>query len=72
MTLSHSVYAGVDVGASRTKVAVMNKDGKLLGFHIKKSGTDFSATADFCLESSLEMAHASMGGYCQNGVHRLR
>jgi len=60
MTGSHSVYAGVDVGASRTKVAVMNADGKLLGFHIKKSGTDFSATADLCLESSLEMAQVSM------------
>ena len=60
MTGSQSVYAGVDVGASRTKVAVMNADGKLLGFHIKKSGTDFKATADFCLESSLEMAHVSM------------
>ena len=60
MTGSQSVYAGVDVGASRTKVAVMNADGKLLGFHIKKSGTDFSATADLCLESSLEMAKVSM------------
>ena len=60
MTGSPSVYAGVDVGASRTKVAVMNVDGKLLGYHIKKSGTDFSATADLCLESSLKMAQASM------------
>jgi len=60
MTGSHPVYAGVDVGASRTKVAVMNADGKLLGYHIKKSGTDFSATADLCLESSLKMAQASM------------
>ncbi len=60
MTGSHSVYAGVDVGASRTKVAVMNPDGKLLGYHIRKSGTDFSATADLCLDSSLKMAQASM------------
>jgi len=58
MTGSRLVYAGVDVGASRTKVAVMDADRKLLGYHIKKSGTDFSATADFCLETSLKMAHA--------------
>ena len=38
----------------------MNPDGKLLGYHIRKSGTDFSATADLCLESSLKMAQASM------------
>ena len=59
MTGSHPVYAGVDVGASRTKVAVMDADRKLLGYHIKKSGTDFSATADVCLETSLKMARAA-------------
>jgi predicted CoA-substrate-specific enzyme activase len=58
MTGSRPVYAGVDVGASRTKVAIMSPDAQLLGYHIKKSGTDFKATADFCLETSLHMARA--------------
>ena len=53
---SNSVYAGVDVGASRTKVAILDTDKNLLGHAVKKSGTDFAATADFCLAASLKMA----------------
>ncbi len=60
MTNPNPIYAGVDVGASRTKVALLNPECKLLGHCVKKSGTDFTATADFCLESSLKMADASM------------
>jgi len=54
-----AVYVGTDVGASRTKVAVLDAGRKLLGHCVKKSGTDFSATADHCLAASLEMAGAS-------------
>jgi (R)-2-hydroxyacyl-CoA dehydratese activating ATPase len=51
-----STYVGVDVGASRTKVAVLDGDMNLLGYAVKKSGVDFSATAALCLRQSLEMA----------------
>jgi len=60
MTNPNPIYAGVDVGASRTKVALLNPECKLLGHCVKKSGTDFTATADFCLESSLKMADTSV------------
>jgi predicted CoA-substrate-specific enzyme activase len=50
------IYIGVDVGASRTKVAVLNADKKLIGHAIRKSGTDFRQTADICLVSALDMA----------------
>jgi predicted CoA-substrate-specific enzyme activase len=50
------IYAGVDVGASRTKVAILDADKKLIGHAVKKSGTDFAATADSCLDSALTMA----------------
>ena len=50
------IYVGVDVGASRTKVAVLNEDKRLIGHAIRKSGTDFKQTADICLVSSLDMA----------------
>lgn len=50
------IYIGVDVGASRTKVAVLNADKKLIGHAIRKSGTDFGQTADICLISALDMA----------------
>ncbi|MEJ2097751.1 MAG: acyl-CoA dehydratase activase, partial [Deltaproteobacteria bacterium] len=43
----------------RTKVAVLNADKKLLGYEIKKSGVDFTATADDCLAASLKMAGAT-------------
>lgn len=53
------VFAGLDMGASRTKVAVLDPSGVLIGHAVKKSGTDFTATAAVCLDASLEMAGAS-------------
>jgi predicted CoA-substrate-specific enzyme activase len=50
---------GVDVGASRTKVALLDSDKKLIGHDVKRSGTDFSATADTCLKAALQMAGAA-------------
>ncbi|MCD6304696.1 MAG: ATPase [Deltaproteobacteria bacterium] len=50
------VFVGADVGASRTKVAILDKDTNLIGYCIRKSGTDFENTANLCLEASLDMA----------------
>jgi predicted CoA-substrate-specific enzyme activase len=47
---------GADVGASRTKIAVLDSDKRLIGYDVQKSGTDFSATADSCLKIALDMA----------------
>jgi len=52
-----AVFVGVDVGASRTKVAVMTPDRELIGYRVEKSGTDFTATADRCLAAALRMAN---------------
>jgi len=59
MLKSQSIFAGVDVGASRTKVALLNPDKKLIGRAVRKSGTDFAASAEICLKSALEMANAT-------------
>ena len=59
MDVSRSVYVGVDVGSSRTKLVVMDAQKKLLGFDVRKSGTDFSVTSRRCLETGLEMAGVS-------------
>lgn len=56
--MSLPIYVGLDLGASRTKVAVLDQEGKLIGHAVKKSGTDFPATAAYCLDASLEMAGA--------------
>ena len=53
------LFAGLDMGASRTKVAVVDARGQLLGHAVKKSGVDFAVTAAFCLDASLAMAGAS-------------
>jgi predicted CoA-substrate-specific enzyme activase len=59
MANSNSLYVGIDVGASRTKVAVLDSEKKLIGHDVRKSGVDFTATADMCLASSLKMANAT-------------
>lgn len=56
--MTKPVFAGLDMGASRTKVVVLDPTGALLGHAVKKSGTDFTATAEACLDASLEMAGA--------------
>jgi predicted CoA-substrate-specific enzyme activase len=58
---SQSLFVGVDVGASRTKVAVIDSEKKLLGYAVEKSGTDFTATADKCLQKSLQVAGRPAG-----------
>ena len=71
---------GVDVGASRTKVAILDSNKILIGHAVKKSGTDFAATADACLKESLEMAGIKKGdikkaiatGYGRNNVSFAR
>lgn len=53
------VYVGIDLGASRTKVAVLDARKKLLGHAVRKSGTDYAAAASACMTASLEMAAVS-------------
>lgn len=53
-----TLFVGTDVGASRTKVAILDAEKTLIGWAVKKSGTDFAATALKCLELSLEKAGA--------------
>ncbi len=54
---SQPVFVGADVGASRTKVAVIDSDKNLIGHSVEKSGTDFTFTSNLCLKQSLEMAN---------------
>ena len=56
--ITNPIYVGADVGSSRTKVAVLDSKKNLIGYAIKKSGIDFTATAQNCLEISLKLADA--------------
>lgn len=50
------VTCGVDIGASHTKVALVDPQGNLVGGAVLRSGTDFSASAQRGLEQALEQA----------------
>jgi predicted CoA-substrate-specific enzyme activase len=58
MLKARPIFAGVDVGASRTKVALLDADKNLVGRGVGKSGTDFAQSAETCLKSALKMANA--------------
>ncbi len=52
------IFAGVDVGASRTKAAIIDSDKNILGWNVRKSGTNFTLSSNLCLAEALSMAHA--------------
>ncbi|MFQ5486392.1 MAG: hypothetical protein ACE5DO_13815, partial [Desulfobacterales bacterium] len=54
-----TIFTGVDVGASRTKVAILDREKNLIGHAVRKSGTDFSNSAETCLSAALKMADSS-------------
>jgi predicted CoA-substrate-specific enzyme activase len=55
-TMEKAIYAGVDVGASHTKVALIDVAGGLIGHAVQKSGVDFTTTAKKCLADAMQMA----------------
>ncbi len=59
--MSGSSFVGVDIGASRTKVVVLDADKNLIGYSVRKSGTDFAKTAELGLQEALEMAGLDKG-----------
>ena len=76
MNASQSVYAGIDVGASRTKAIIMDADRQIIGRAVIKSGTDFEEASCRCLDQALDMAgltvayitNAMSTGYGRNNV----
>jgi len=50
-------FVGVDVGASRTKVAILDGEANLLGFDVRRSGTDFQKSS----REAFEAAKGSLG-----------
>ncbi len=58
MKTSQPVFAGIDIGASRTKAVILDKNKKLIGRAVCKSGINFTKAAEDCLNESLVEAHA--------------
>lgn len=59
MKKPQKIVAGIDVGASRTKVAIINEDTSIIGRAVAKSGTNFPAAADACLNRAVTEADIS-------------
>jgi activator of 2-hydroxyglutaryl-CoA dehydratase len=60
-----NIYAGIDIGASHTKVALLNGSGKVLGQSIKKSGTNYNDTTEFCLNEALTKSNTGRTHLCK-------
>ena len=73
---SGPLYLGLDLGSSRTKVALIDARRRLRGRAVRKSGIDFAQTARACLDEALHEAGATIGdvagavatGYGRNNV----
>jgi len=61
MGQDENYFVGTDVGASRTKLAVLDSGKRLCGYAVRRSGTDFSVTAQHCLDEALAMAGIDSG-----------
>lgn len=76
MSVLRPAYAGIDVGASRTKVIIIDSDERIAGSAVIKSGTDFEEASSQCLDQALDMAgltvdhiaKAMSTGYGRNNV----
>jgi len=51
-----SITAGIDIGASATKVAIVDEGGALLGSSVRRSGVDFGKSADSGFNDALAQA----------------
>ncbi len=47
------IYAGIDVGSCTTKAVIIDKMGKVIGFHVQRSGIDYRAAAKDALKRAL-------------------
>lgn len=56
--MTKKLFAGIDIGSSRTKVVLLDENKNIVGLSVKKSGSDFSKTANDCLLESLTKAGA--------------
>ena len=55
----NKIYAGIDVGTSTTKAVIINRDKKLLGHSVRRSGTDLTSAAKAVFEEALTRAEVT-------------
>ncbi|MHC4253067.1 MAG: acyl-CoA dehydratase activase [Planctomycetota bacterium] len=68
-----SYSCGVDIGASATKLVILDEERRAVGKCIRSSGVDYAATAAGCLEEALEtgsLKREDVLGACATGYGR--
>jgi predicted CoA-substrate-specific enzyme activase len=55
------LYCGVDVGASSTKLVLLDQGREVRGRSLRRSGVDYAATARACLDEAIDAAGAEAG-----------
>ena len=58
--MTSPLYCGVDVGASSTKLVVLDEDREVRGRSMQRSGVDYAATARACLADAIDEAGAEV------------
>jgi len=54
------LYCGVDVGASSTKLVLLDRDREVRSRSLRRSGVDYAATARACLDQAVDAAGAEV------------
>lgn len=54
-------FCGVDIGASALKLVIIDAEGRSVARSVRRSGVDYAATADRCLDEALATAGLTRG-----------
>jgi len=54
--MNSGCFAGIDVGSSYTKAAIVDSEKNLIGYSSMRSGVDFDRTSELSLDDALSMA----------------
>ena len=66
-------YCGVDIGASTAKLVIVGEDGQPVARSLRRSGVDYSQTAERCLEDAMSeagLAREAIAGSLSTGYGR--
>jgi predicted CoA-substrate-specific enzyme activase len=66
-------FCGVDIGASAAKLVLLNQEDRIVARAVRRSGVDYAATAQRCLDDALAeagIAREQVAASCSTGYGR--